>query len=108
MQKAGSTPAEANYNPVSDSKKEAFRKYMESSGVVDSLTKVLVQIYEEPNKPSSAIEYIKQALGAPTAAEYDALIAEKEELQAKYDELLAKCEALEARGAVLLGKIQSG
>ena len=31
-----------------DSKKEEFRKYLEKSGVIDALTKVLVGLYEEP------------------------------------------------------------
>jgi len=39
-----------------DAKKEEFRKYLERSGVIDALTKVLVGLYEEPEKPSNAIE----------------------------------------------------
>jgi len=39
-----------------EAKKEAFRKYLESSGVLDTLTKVLVALYEENDKPSSAVE----------------------------------------------------
>jgi hypothetical protein len=34
-----------------EQKKEEFRKYLERSGVVDQLTKVLVGLYEEPEKP---------------------------------------------------------
>ncbi|THG07106.1 hypothetical protein TEA_022527 [Camellia sinensis var. sinensis] len=39
-----------------EAKKEAFRKYLESSGVLDALTKGLVALYEQNDKPSSAIE----------------------------------------------------
>ena len=33
------------------SKREQFRRYLEKSGVLDTLTKVLVALYEEPEKP---------------------------------------------------------
>lgn len=40
----------------SESKREEFRKYLEKTGVMDALTKVLVSLYEEPDKPEDAIE----------------------------------------------------
>ncbi|ELU09571.1 hypothetical protein CAPTEDRAFT_106771 [Capitella teleta] len=57
-----SAPAFVNANLFicpqgADSKREEFRKYLEKSGVLDSLTKVLVGLYEEPEKPSNALEY---------------------------------------------------
>ncbi|ONK67386.1 uncharacterized protein A4U43_C06F19630 [Asparagus officinalis] len=72
-----------------EAKKEAFRKYLESSGVLDALTKVLVALYEENDKPSSALEFVQQKLGGPSLSEYEKLQAEKADLQLKYDELLA-------------------
>merc|ERR1711976_369204 len=50
---------------TTESKKEEFRKYLEGSGVIDQLTKVLVGLYEEPEKPLDAIEFIKKYLGSP-------------------------------------------
>ncbi|KAK6636819.1 hypothetical protein RUM43_010482 [Polyplax serrata] len=44
------------YRPI-DSKREEFRKYLERAGVMDALTKVLVALYEEPEKPVDAMEY---------------------------------------------------
>ncbi|CAO2833243.1 unnamed protein product [Amaranthus hypochondriacus] len=82
-----------------EAKKEAFRKYLESSGVVDALTKVLVALYEQNNKPSSALEFVQQKLGGPSVAEYEKLQAEMSELQKKYSELLVThhetCKQLE-------------
>ncbi|XP_011077228.1 C-Myc-binding protein homolog [Sesamum indicum] len=82
-----------------EAKKEAFRKYLESSGVLDALTKVLVALYEQNDKPSSAIEFIQQKLGGPTLAEYEKLQAEVSDLQIRYSELLAvhqdKCREYE-------------
>jgi len=77
---------------ANESKKEAFRKYLESSGVLDALTKVLVALYEENEKPSVAIEFIQHSLGGPTTSEYVKLQAEKAELQSKYQGLLASHE----------------
>ncbi|CAI8594716.1 unnamed protein product [Vicia faba] len=49
-----------------EAKKGSFRKYLESSGVVDALTKVLVALYEQNDKPSSALEFIQQNLSCPS------------------------------------------
>jgi hypothetical protein len=70
-----------------ESKKEEFRKYLERSGVIDALTKVLVALYEEPEKPSNALDFIKQYLGAPTSGDVEAMKAEKDELVKKVDDL---------------------
>ncbi|XP_059439453.1 uncharacterized protein LOC132172043 [Corylus avellana] len=87
------------YKEEKEAKKEAFRKYLESSGVLDALTKVLVALYEQNDKPSSALEFIQQKLGGPSASEYEKLQAEMSNLQIKYDELVAEhqetCKELE-------------
>ncbi|KAJ0550623.1 hypothetical protein HanHA300_Chr07g0248011 [Helianthus annuus] len=105
-----------------EAKKEAFRKYLESSGVLDALTKgyiilltqsnkhkhiicsfcpqmlnsnfflllvVLVALYEQNDKPSSAVEFVQQKLGGPSLSEYEKLQAEMSDLQIRYNELLA-------------------
>ena len=48
-----------------DTKKEEFRKYLEKTGVIDHLTRALVGLYEESDKPNNSIDYIKKNLGAP-------------------------------------------
>ncbi|CAD6201464.1 GSCOCG00000264001-RA-CDS [Cotesia congregata] len=55
----------ASYKPT-DSKRDEFRRYLERSGVLDGLTKVLIALYEEPEKPANAIEYIRKNLGGLT------------------------------------------
>lgn len=47
-------------NQTPESKKEEYRKYLEKSGVIDALTKVLVGLYEEPERPPNAVDYIKR------------------------------------------------
>ena len=75
-----------------ENKKEEFRKYLERSGVIDALTKVLVALYEEPEKPANALDFIKQYLGAPTSGDVETMRAEKEELVKKNDELSKQLE----------------
>ena len=41
---------------TTEQKKEEFRKYLEKSGVIDSMTRVLVGLYETPDRPANAIE----------------------------------------------------
>lgn len=66
---------------TTEQKKEEFRKYLEKTGVVDQLTKVLVGLYEEPEKPSSAVEFIKKCLGAPSDTDIDELKADNDDLK---------------------------
>jgi hypothetical protein len=41
-----------------ESKKEEFHKYLEQSGVIEEITKMLVGLYEEPDKPNNAMEFL--------------------------------------------------
>ena len=46
-----------------DAKKEEFKKYLEKAGVLELLTKSLVSLYEEPEKPNDAVNYLKKSVG---------------------------------------------
>ena len=72
-----------------DAKKEEFRKYLEKSGVIDALTKALVGLYEEPERPQSAVEYVRKNLGSSSTAnvDVDALRNENEEMRNRIREL---------------------
>ena len=80
-----------------DSKKEEFRKYLEKSGVIDALTKVLVGLYEEPERPPNAVDYIKRYMGAPTGIDVEALRVENEELKKEVAEMKVTLEELNQR-----------
>ena len=41
-----------------ETKRDEFRRYLEKAGVMDALTKVLVGLYEEPDKPNDALMYV--------------------------------------------------
>ncbi|KAL1804279.1 hypothetical protein ACET3Z_032926 [Daucus carota] len=88
-----------------EAKKEAFRKYLESRGVADSLTKVLVALYEPNVEPSSAIEIIQQRMGGLSLSDYDKLLADMSVLRIKHKELLAAHEVKRREIEELLSSI---
>ena len=45
-----------------DVKKDEFRTYLEKAGVLEHITKSLVQMCNEPEKPTDALEYLKEAV----------------------------------------------
>ena len=48
---------------------------------------MLVSLYEEPEKPQNAVEFIKMSLGAPTGTDVDAMKAENDQLKSKVEAL---------------------
>ena len=46
-----------------DSKKAEFKQYLEKTGAVDQLTKILVQLYEERDKPQNPVDYVRKNIG---------------------------------------------
>ncbi|KAI8902586.1 hypothetical protein BC833DRAFT_616524 [Globomyces pollinis-pini] len=84
----------ASFLQAGDPKKEDFRKYLERNGIIDALTKVLVGLYEEPEKPDSPIEYIKHFLGGPSEVDAEALKHENEELKLRIEEMQGKIDQL--------------
>lgn len=78
------------FQPI-DSKREEFRRYLERAGVMDALTKVLVSLYEEPDKPEDALEYVRKHLGTDGA---------EDELEVAR----ARIAELEAENALLKGE----
>ncbi|KAK2954666.1 putative c-Myc-binding protein like protein [Blattamonas nauphoetae] len=79
----------------SDSKKEEFRKYLERSGVIDSLTKVLIALYEEPEKPANAVEYVRRFLSSPAGINVDSMASENEALKKRVEELELQVQQLQ-------------
>ena len=80
---------------TTEQKKEDFRKYLEKAGVIDQLTKVLVGLYEEPEKPGNVIDFIKKSLGAPSDTDVEQLMAENEELKRQKNDLEKRIESLQ-------------
>ena len=80
-----------------ESKRENYRKYLESGKVMDALTKALVSLYEEPEQPEDPLNYIRQCLGASEGVDVDALVRENQELKEQIQNLTKQIEELEAQ-----------
>lgn len=65
---------------MSDNKAE-FRNYIEKTGVVDSINKVLINLYDEVEMPNDPLEYIKQYLGCPKGVDPIAIAQENAKLE---------------------------
>ncbi|EFC43467.1 predicted protein, partial [Naegleria gruberi] len=70
-----------------NARKEEFRKYLEKNGVVESFTKSLVALYEEPERPPNPLDYIKHHLGGPSAEDIEQLKQENEKLKQRIKDL---------------------
>jgi hypothetical protein len=58
---------------------------------------VLVGLYEEPERPPNAVDYIKRYMGAPTGIDVEALRRECEQLKADKAHLEATIQNMNAR-----------
>ncbi|XP_055075704.2 C-Myc-binding protein isoform X1 [Misgurnus anguillicaudatus] len=84
---------------ASESKREQFRRYLEKAGVLDSLTNVLVALYEETEKPNNALDFIKHHLGVagPESDDAESLRLELNDLQQKCQQLVEENKELKTR-----------
>ena len=57
-----------------EGKRDEFTSYLEKSGVVDNLTEVLINLYEEGEKPKFPTDYIKANLKSSNAGENEVII----------------------------------
>ncbi|CAG9859212.1 unnamed protein product [Phyllotreta striolata] len=92
-----STPQ--TYKP-SEGKREEFRKYLEKAGIMDALTKVLVNLYEEVDKPEDALNYIIEKLSLQAGLEtHKQLTAKLDEANSSIKQLQDEIEVLKAAAA---------
>lgn len=83
-----------------EGKREEFRRYLEKSGVMDALTKVLVCLYEEPDKPSDPLQYLITKLTLQTGGET------VEQMRGQLLEAFARIDDLEKENRALKGENQ--
>jgi len=93
---AVTTTIMASYQAV-DQKKEDFRKYLEKSGVIDALTKGLVELYEGPEKPNDPLEFLKEYFGPTGMGGTEVLKQEITALKKENADLKAKVADLEKK-----------
>ncbi|XP_024241788.1 c-Myc-binding protein isoform X3 [Oncorhynchus tshawytscha] len=88
---------------ASESKREQFQRYLEKAGVLDSLTSVLLALYEETEKPNNALEssFLKQHLGVAGQES-----ADTEALQQDLRDMRQRCELLAEENKRLKNRLQ--
>merc|ERR1711957_770676 len=84
---------------VPTSQREEFKKYLELSGIQEKMVNMLVNLYEEPEKPADPFAYFKSLLEAEDAesADIEALKQENASMKVKITEAEAKIEELTAK-----------
>ncbi|XP_018328211.1 c-Myc-binding protein homolog [Agrilus planipennis] len=86
------------YRP-SEGKREEFRKYLEKTGVIEALTRVLVCLYEEVDKPEDALHFIRNKLASLASLDTPDELQEKlESANCRIQELEEQLAAMENRG----------
>ncbi|CAG0886108.1 unnamed protein product [Cyprideis torosa] len=80
-----------------DQKREEFRGFLEKQGVTALLTKLLVSLYEEPERPKDPILYLRNKLDASLGKLQDV------ERQQEIDTLSKQVERLEVALAEKIG-----
>merc|ERR1712012_648263 len=86
-----------------DAKREEFRKYLEKEGVLEYLTKQLVRLYEEADKPSNALDYLKNNFNGK---ETEVAQLKAENLEKENVELKEKIKVLESEKAELESRVK--
>ena len=70
---------------VAVSKQQEFRNYLATSGVLDAFSKVLVDLYGEPEREKvNALDYVQQYLGAAptnTVVDWEGLLRQENDEQ---------------------------
>ena len=72
-----------------EQKRDAFRNYLKQAGAIDTLTKALIKLYEEPKKPEDAVKFIRKNMceSCPDDEQFPILQAELAEANMKIIEL---------------------
>ncbi|KAK8768078.1 c-Myc-binding protein [Amblyomma americanum] len=84
-----------------DSKKEEFRKYLERTGVLEKLTRALVGLYEEQERPEDAVAYVTAHLDpGHSESSSESLKQELEQAQKRIAELQLENNELKSQQAI--------
>jgi len=86
-----------------EAKREEFRKYLEKEGVLEFLTKQLVKLYEETDKPENALDYLKSnVVGSQPPANESRI----EELEKENSSLKDRIKVLEEQNKSLSQQLE--
>ena len=89
-------------NTSLDAKREEFRKYLEKEGVLEYITKHLLPLYEKADKPTSALEYLKNNFAGKEVEEAK---QKPETLESENRDLKKNVERLETEKNALTSEV---
>lgn len=84
-----------------EKKRDEFRSYLECAGVIDSLSKALIKLYEQSEKPEDAVKFLRDKMceECPTEEEFT-------EVKSKYEEAMDQIEKLQRELSSLKGNLR--
>mmetsp|Transcript_71683 Transcript_71683/g.83355 ORF Transcript_71683/g.83355 Transcript_71683/m.83355 type:complete len:87 (-) Transcript_71683:132-392(-) len=77
--------------------KDDFRSYLEKTGAIDQITRMLISLSEATEKPADSISYMKKFLGSPTENEVEEYKKELELLRNENKNLQKRIRELESQ-----------
>ena len=87
-----------------ETKREQFRAYLEKEGILESISKALVTLYEESDKPKEALAFVRKNIAA---ADLDSMKAQLESLSQENEKLKSEVASLGKEKAELEIKVQN-
>ena len=87
-----------------ETKREQFRAYLEKEGILESISKALVTLYEESDKPKEALAFVRKNIAA---ADLDSMKAQVESLSQDNEKLKSEVASLGKEKAELEIKVQN-
>ena len=79
------------------SKREAFRKYLETGSVMETLNRAMIQLHEQEDKPEDPLNFIRNVIGATPGEDVDALIRKNQDLHARVVQLRNELDLLQSK-----------
>jgi len=105
-----------------EERKEEYSTYLDKAGINDAITKgeielctvapylttnlVLISLYEQPEKPPNALDFVKKYFGAPTNVDITQLQNEHQELKDENQELKKIITELSKRNQELKERVE--
>jgi hypothetical protein len=83
---------------MNETKREVFRKYLESGNVMEALTRSLVSLYEESEQPEAPLNYIRRSIGADEGVDVEGLVSRNQQLKEEIE--ILKQQVAEAESKV--------
>ena len=80
--------------PPPPTKSDSFRNYLNDGAVLESLTRLIVTMYERQPFPENPTEFMKQFVGSAQGLDYESLKRENEQLKEDVERLEKRLQEL--------------